>query len=115
MARNGSKYAVAPSAIADVHNQLEERRIPIDRVGVSDVSFPVVVCGRNQGKQHTVAKISMGVNLQHQIKGAHMSRFMEIVNEYDGEMTFHALPILLRQLKERLESDDAYMEVAFTY
>jgi GTP cyclohydrolase I len=115
MVRNGSKYAVAPSAIADVHNLAEKRRIPIDRVGVSDVSFPIVVCGRNQDKQHTVAKIAMGVNLQHQIKGAHMSRFMEIINEYDGEMTVHALPVLLRLLKDRLESDNAYMEVTFPY
>lgn len=115
MVRNGSKYAVAPSSIADVHNHLEERRIPIDRVGVSDINFPIVVCDRNQGKHHTIAKISMGVNLLHQIKGAHMSRFMEIINEYDGEMTVHGLPVLLRQLKERLESDNAYMEVTFPY
>ncbi|HEU0021366.1 MAG TPA: GTP cyclohydrolase FolE2 [Dehalococcoidia bacterium] len=115
MVRNGSKYTVAPSTIADVHNHVEERRIPIDRVGVSDVSFPIVVCDRRQAKQHTVARISMGVNLQHQVKGAHMSRFMEIINEYEGDMTVHALPVLLRQLKERLESDNAYMEVTFPY
>ena len=115
MARNGNKYAVAPSAIADVHNHVEKRRIPIDRVGVCDVSYPIVVCDQNQGKQSTVAKISMSVNLQHQIKGAHMSRFMEIINGYDGEMTVHSLPVLLRQLKDRLESDNAYMEVTFPY
>jgi len=115
MIQKSSKYSLAPSAISDVHNQLEVRRIPIDRVGVSEVGFPIVVRDRSQGKQHTIARISMGVNLQHQIKGAHMSRFMEIINEYEGDMTVHALPVLLRQLRERLESDNAFVEVTFPY
>jgi GTP cyclohydrolase I len=115
MLQNGSKYAVAPSAIVDVHNQREERRIPIDRVGVSEVSLPIVFSDRSQGKHHSVAKISMSVNLSHRIKGAHMSRFMEIINEYEGEMTEHALPVLLRQLQQRLGSDNAFMNVTFPY
>ena len=57
----------------------------------------------------------MGVNLQHHIKGTHMSRFIEVINEYDGEMTVHTLPVILRQLKERLQADNAHMEVTFPY
>jgi GTP cyclohydrolase I len=115
MVNNGSRNGTASLVMADVHKQVDQRRIPIDRVGVKDVSFPVVVLGRDQVKQHTVAKMSMAVNLPHDVKGTHMSRFIEILNEYRGEMTIHALPVLLRQLKERLQADEAQIEVTFPY
>lgn len=115
MARTGSKYAASPATIADVHKQSDQRGIPIDRTGVSDVSYPIVVFDRNQNRQHTVAKISMGVNLRQQVKGTHMSRFIEILNEYDGEMSIHSLPVILRRLKERLGADNAHMEVTFPF
>jgi GTP cyclohydrolase IB len=116
MAQNGSRPGMhGQLTMEDVHNRGDERRIPIDQVGVSDVHYPIVVLDRHRRKQHTVARLSMGVNLPHHVKGTHMSRFIEVLNEHQGEMTMPTLTVILRQLKERLKADPARIEVTFPY
>ena len=116
MAQNGSRPGMPSQLIMeDVHNRGDERRIPIDQVGVSDVHYPIVVLDRDRRQQHTIARLSMAVNLPHHVKGTHMSRFIEVLNEYQGEITMPALPVVLRQLKERLKADYARIEVTFPY
>lgn len=99
----------------DIQNGPDERRIPIDQVGVSDLSYPIVVLDRQREKQQTVAKFSMSVSLPHHFKGTHMSRFIEVLNEHRGEVTMHTLPTVLRELKKRLEAESARVEVSFPY
>lgn len=115
MVYSGSQNGSTPVAMVDVHLEGDQRGIAIDRVGVRDISYPVVVLDRNQGKQHTVAKISMAVNLPHDLKGTHMSRFIEILSGYDGQMSIHTLPVILRELKERLKADEAQIAVTFPF
>jgi GTP cyclohydrolase I len=115
MVYKGSQNGSAPAAMVDVHQEGDHRKIPIDRVGVKDISYPVEVLDRNQGKQHTIAKISMAVNLPHDVKGTHMSRFIEILSAYEGQMSLHTLPVILRQLKERLKADEAQITVTFPF
>jgi GTP cyclohydrolase I len=57
----------------------------------------------------------MSVNLPHEFKGTHMSRFIEVLNEHRGEVTMRTLPLILGQLKTRLCAESAHMEVAFPY
>jgi GTP cyclohydrolase I len=57
----------------------------------------------------------MAVNLPHDVKGTHMSRFIEILSGYNGQMSIHTLPVILRQLKERLKADEAQIAVAFPF
>ncbi|MBS1807651.1 MAG: GTP cyclohydrolase I FolE2 [Acidobacteria bacterium] len=99
----------------DVQNYQDERRIPIDQVGVSDLRYPIVVLDRDQGKQHTIASLKMSVSLPHHFKGTHMSRFLEAINDHRGEITMRTLPIILRDLQTRLEAESARIEVAFPY
>lgn len=99
----------------DVQNRPDDRRVPIDEVGVSGLRYPIVVLDRLRGQQHTVARISMSVNLPHQFKGTHMSRFLEVLNEHRGEVTMRTLPAILRMLQERLQAESARVEVTFPY
>jgi len=115
MVYNGHRNGTAPAAMVDVHNEGDHRRVAIDRVGVRDVSYPIVVLDRSLGQQHTVAKITMAVNLPHHLKGTHMSRFIEVLSEYRGSMSLDTLPAILRLLKERLQADEARMEVVFPF
>ncbi len=101
--------------LEDVQNRADGRRIPIDQVGVSDLRYPISVLDRAQEKQHTVASLSLAVNLPHHFKGTHMSRFIEILNGHRGEITMRTLPAILRDLKERLDSESARIEVVFPY
>ena len=106
-------YGHVQPALEDVHKELDGRRLPIDLVGVNHILYPIVVCEQEGGEQHTVAQLSMAVNLAHNVKGTHMSRFIEVLNEYQGAMALSTLPGILLLLKERLGADSARIEVSF--
>lgn len=73
--------------MVDIQSNHDDRNIPIDQVGVSDLRYPIIVLDQKNEKQQTVANISMSVNLPHHFKGTHMSRFIEILNKHRGEIT----------------------------
>lgn len=99
----------------DVQSRRDERRIPIDQVGVTDLRYPIVVLDRDRETQHTVARLTMSVNLPHHFKGTHMSRFIELLNRHRGEVTMRTLPEMLRDLKKRLHAEKAQVVVEFPY
>lgn len=99
----------------DLQNSQDERNIPIDEVGVCDICHPIIVLDRANGSQKTVASLSMTVNLPHHFKGTHMSRFFEVLNEYQDEMTIRTLSQMLPELKERLQAERAKVEIYFPY
>lgn len=99
----------------DVQNQIDERGIPLDQVGVTDLRYPIVVLDRERERQQTIARLTMSVNLPHHFKGTHMSRFLEVLNRHRGEVTMRTLPSILRELKERLNAESARIAVAFPY
>jgi GTP cyclohydrolase I len=99
----------------DIQNHRDDRQIPIDKVGVCDLQYPIVVLDRQNQRQLTTAKLSMSVNLPHEFKGTHMSRFIEVVNEHRDEVTMRTLPVILRQLKAKLNAESAHIEVKFPY
>ncbi|MCE1245803.1 MAG: GTP cyclohydrolase FolE2 [Firmicutes bacterium] len=101
--------------LEDVQNTPDFRQIPIDMVGVTDLRYPVYVLDRSQNRQQTVAVIAVSVNLPHDLKGTHMSRFVEILNDHRGEMTMNTLPAILREMKERYQAQSARMEMSFPY
>jgi len=66
--------------MVDVQSMEDTRKIEIDKVGVKNVKYPIVVMDKANGFQHTIATIDMYVNLPHNYKGTHMSRFVEILH-----------------------------------
>ena len=101
--------------LADVQAHPDTRRVPISRVGVQNVRFPISVRDRRKTAQHTIANIDMSVDLPHDFKGTHMSRFMEILNSYDDEISVQALPAILRTMRERLNAETAHLGISFPY
>lgn len=99
----------------DVQNRPDDRRIPVDKVGVSGLRYPIVVLDRRDGRRETVAALSMSVSLPHHFKGTHMSRFIEILNAHRGEITMRTLPQILHELRRRLDAKSAHIEVRFPY
>lgn len=84
--RNAQAGSAGRLVLDDVQNECDDRQIPINRVGVGGIKHPIVVRDGEQKKQATVARLDMSVDLPHHTKGTHMSRFIEILNEYQGEM-----------------------------
>ena len=105
-----------PSAteVEDVQGHADTRRIPINRVGIKDIAHPVKVKDRTEGEQHTIATFNMYVNLPHNFKGTHMSRFVEILHG-EREISVESFRAMLEKMTHRLEADAGHIEMSFPF
>ena len=99
----------------DVQNLADTRRIPINKVGIKDIRHPVRIRDRSGGEQHTIANFNMYVNLPHNFKGTHMSRFVEILNQHEREISVKSFKDILIEMTERLEAKAGHIEMSFPY
>ncbi len=99
----------------DLQKSHDDRNIAIDKVGVKDISYPIVVMDKSKEHQQTVARINMYVDLPHHFKGTHMSRFIEILNQYHGQVSIDRMNSMLRDMKQHLEASRAHLELVFPY
>ena len=99
----------------DVQNYPDNRKLKINKVGIKNIKYPIAVLDRKNGIQHTIASVNIFVDLPHEFKGTHMSRFVEILNEYRGEISIKNFSQILARIKERLNAQSAHLEVEFTY
>ncbi len=107
--------APTDAAIEDVQSRADTRRLAINKVGIKDIRHPVRVAERAGGEQHTIATFSMYVNLPHNFKGTHMSRFVQILEGHDREITVQSFKEMLREVTERLEAESGHIEMTFPY
>ncbi len=105
----------AVARIPDIQAKADSRRIAIDKVGVKDVTFPLTLRTRAGGQQSTVATVNMFVSLPHHKKGTHMSRFLEVLNQYARPLTPECITVVARAIKERLDAEEAHLEIRFPY
>lgn len=101
--------------LVDVQNSADERNIPIDRVGVRKVKYPVYVRQREGGMQQTVGEFTLTVDLPREYKGTHMSRFLEVLGHHNHDVSAETIPVILAELRERLNAESSHLEVTFTY
>jgi len=101
--------------IDDVQGRPDSRHIAIDKVGVKDVRHPVKVKDRSKGEQHTIAVFNMYVSLPHNFKGTHMSRFVEILNQNEEEISVASFKSMVKEMTERLEAETGHIEMRFPY
>jgi GTP cyclohydrolase IB len=106
--------AVEPT-MPDVQGSPDSRRLAIDKVGIKDMRYPIRVADKSAGVQHTVANFNMYVYLPHHFKGTHMSRFVEILNGYEREISVESFDTMLKQMVEKLEADSGHIEMSFPY
>ena len=101
--------------LADIQNSEDLRDVKIDKVGVKNIQYPVVVKDRAHGTQSTVATVNMYVDLPAHFKGTHMSRFLEVLGEYDPAISIERVPEILDRMRERLNADTAHFVMEFPY
>jgi GTP cyclohydrolase I len=100
--------------VEDVQGRADNRRLPIDRVGIKDINHPVRVRDRSAGEQHTIANFNMYVSLPHNFKGTHMSRFVEILHS-EREISVESFRAMLGTMTERLEASTGHIEMSFPF
>ena len=91
----------------DIHNERDYRNIPIDKVGIKNLRYPITVLDRKNGYQQTVASINMYVDLPHKNKGTHMSRFVEILHLFRPEVSLKNISDVLAQMKKHQYGRDS--------
>jgi GTP cyclohydrolase I len=99
----------------DVQSSPDKRAIAIDKVGIKDIRHPVQVKDRSGKIQHTVANFNMYVQLPHEFKGTHMSRFVEILNNHEWEITVESFKTMLTEMTSRLDAEIGHIEMSFIY
>ncbi len=99
----------------DIQNLADSRNIDIQKVGVKTVRYPITLRDKAQGRQHTVAIANMYVNLPRHFKGTHMSRFVEILNDFHGDLDLGAFPLVLEKMKQRLDAQSSHLELLFPF
>lgn len=102
-------------AIPDVQGFADTRQLPINKVGIKSIRHPVRVKDKNCGVQHTIAVFNMYVSLPHNFKGTHMSRFVEILNLHEREISVESFKEMLNEMTERLEAEAGHIEMTFPY
>ena len=99
----------------DVQSERDHRNIPIDKVGIKNLRYPIRVKDRRDGSQSTIASINMYVDLPQEYKGTHMSRFVEMLHLLKPEISLKKFSVLLEEMKRILDAASAHIEVSFPY
>jgi len=111
---NQSKQDIEKN-MEDVQGRVDTREIPINRVGIKDISHPITVQNRDGSQSASIATFSMSVSLPHDQKGTHMSRFLQMLNETETVVSAKNFHKMLSAMVERLEALDGYIELQFPY
>ena len=103
--------------IKDVQNTLDKRNIALQKVGVKNVETLLNIERKgSKAPQRVYAKAKMSVYLPSNYKGTHMSRFIEILEEYrKKDLIGVDIKKMLEDMKLRLESKSAYLKFDFKY
>ena len=104
-----------PAPLSDVQQERDHRELPIDKVGVCDLRFPVRIRDKAHAHQDTIATIGMFVDLPHHFKGTHMSRFIEVLHAHGSAVHVENIPDILKAMQQRLDSQTAHLEMDFPF
>lgn len=103
------------TTLPDTQNLTDIREIPIDKVGVKNLKYPIAVLDKECELQHTIATITMTVDLPKEFKGTHMSRFVEILQNENREIHVDSIYSILEKMQERLHATRSHIEMEFPY
>lgn len=103
------------AGMADVQNMKDDRRIPIEKVGVKGLRYPITLLDKVNSYQHTSATVNLYADLAHEFKGTHMSRFIEVFNKHRHDLSMPRFLAMLDELRHVLDAETAYSDIHFPY
>jgi GTP cyclohydrolase I len=101
--------------IPDIQSQPDDREIPLAKVGVKGLEYPIRVLDKVKKVQHTAARADLFVNLPHQFKGTHMSRFVEVFHRYREDLSMPRFLEMLDEIRRDLRAESAFGSMQFPY
>ena len=101
--------------LPDIQNEADGREIPLTKVGVKGLEYPIRVLDKVKKVQYTTARADLFANLPHQFKGTHMSRFVEIFHRYREDLSMPRFLEMLNDIIEDLDAESAFGTLEFPY
>lgn len=98
----------------DVQNQSDSRGVEIQKVGIKDFELPIVIQRKDAENKVIYATATCGVTLPAHYKGTHMSRFVEVLNEWREEKTLD-IKGCVERIVQKLEAKSGYLKFDFKY
>ncbi len=98
----------------DVQSEKDHRQVPLKHVGVRGLHWPLKMKDRDRGEQSTVGELALAVDLPHDARGTHMSRFVECLQNIES-ISYEDIEKILDTLKTALGAEKAMMDMEFPY
>jgi GTP cyclohydrolase I len=102
-------------SLADIQALSDTRGVDLEDVGIDGLRYPVLVCDGQGNKRDTVATMTMSVDVVRDVKGAHLSRFVEVLHEWRDQLSAASLVLVAEDLRRRMGSGRASVAAAFVY
>lgn len=99
----------------DIQNQRDTREIPLQKVGVKGVQYPIQVLDKVHKTQNTTATVSLFVNLPHHFKGTHMSRFIEVFHKHHENISMKHFLAMLEEIRITLDAERSFGTLLFPF
>jgi len=100
----------------DVQSSMDQRGIAIQRVGINDAHLPFLIKTQDGGFQQVLARIKFTVSLPMEYKGTHMSRFLEILNQWSRKpVAEEEMEAILGEALDKLDAESAALHIEFKY
>lgn len=100
----------------DIQNESDSRGIDIQKVGIKSFDIPLNIKRKNDSNQIVTACASLSVSLPRCYKGTHMSRFVEILNEWQNkDMLGSDLKGCVESVVKKLSANDGELVLTFKY
>ena len=102
--------------LTDIQSMTDARGVEIQKVGVKNVEVPLCVQRKNDADQIVSAKARLSVSLPHNYKGTHMSRFIEVLSDWEHKKLLGIdMRGCLVEICEKLKAQKAEGKFEFKY
>lgn len=102
--------------LKDVQNIKDTRGVDIQKVGIKHVELPLIISRKNDTNQVVSAKAKMNVSLPRHYKGTHMSRFVEVLSEWQHKNLLGVdIKGCLASVTKKLNAQSGDLQFKFKY
>ncbi len=103
-----------PQAMPDIQSSHDERALPIEHVGIRGLRHPLTI--RTQtGVMPAVGNFEMDVALPAHVKGAHMSRFIALLQKYNEPVDSASVVAMIREMLPLLNATEGRIQFTYTH
>ncbi len=102
--------------LRDIQNLKDNRDVDIQKVGIKNLKLPLIVQRKNSSNQVVSADARVCVSLPKHYKGTHMSRFVEVLTEWQHKNLLGVdIKGCIEKIITNLDAQSGELEFKFTY